>query len=185
MTLPNRYPHADILAQREHWDDATREVVLDRVQNVPAFEHFGEHERATLEALCARVIPQGHKPAERRVPIAPWIDQRYGTTSPEGFQFEDMPSSNEAWDLGLRGLDETAEVCSAARSSTSNRRGRTRCSPRSAGEPAGRGLAADAGAHAGGSTSRCARSPACITRTPMPGTRSGSAGRPTRAATLR
>lgn len=110
MALPNRYPHADILAQREHWDDATREVVLDRVQNVPAFEHFGEHERAALEALCARVIPQGHKPADRRVPIAPWIDQRYNTTSPEGFQFEDMPSSSEAWDLGLRGLDEIAEA---------------------------------------------------------------------------
>ncbi len=66
MALRNRYPHADILAQREHWDDATREVVLDRVHNVPAFEHFGEHERATLEALCDRVIPQGHKPADRQ-----------------------------------------------------------------------------------------------------------------------
>ncbi len=103
----NRYPHADILAQRGHWDDATREVVLDRVHNVPAFEHFDEHSRRTLEALCERVIPQADKPPDRRVPIAPWIDQRYGTVSPEGFQFDDMPPNKEAWDRGLAGLDET------------------------------------------------------------------------------
>lgn len=104
----DRYPDADILSQRGHWDDATREVVLDRVHNVPAFEHFDEHAQRTLEALCARVIPQAGKPPDRRVAIAPWIDQRYGMPSPEGFQFDDMPPNKEAWDLGLAGLDQTA-----------------------------------------------------------------------------
>jgi hypothetical protein len=108
VTPRSRYPDADILAQREHWDDATRHLVLDRVHNVPAFQHFSEHARATLEALCERVIPQADRPPDRRVPIAPWIDQRYGTVSPEGFQFDDMPSNKEAWDQGLAGLDETA-----------------------------------------------------------------------------
>ncbi len=84
--------------------------MLDRVHNVPAFEHFNEHARATLDALCGRVIPQDHRPPDRRVPIAPWIDQRYGTVSPEGFQFDNMPSNNEAWDWGLAGLDETSLV---------------------------------------------------------------------------
>jgi hypothetical protein len=106
----NLYPKADILSQREHWDDATREVVLDRVRNVPAFEHFDEHAQRTLEALCERVIPQADLPADRRVPIAPWIDQRYGTVSPEGFQFEDMPPNKEAWDQGLAGLDQSANT---------------------------------------------------------------------------
>jgi hypothetical protein len=55
--IRNRYPDADILAQRGHWDDATRRVVLDRVHNVPPFRHFRPHQQATLEALCARVIP--------------------------------------------------------------------------------------------------------------------------------
>jgi hypothetical protein len=110
MPIENRYPDAHILGQREHWDDATRDVVLDRVHNVPSFEHFGEHARATLEALCERVIPQSHRPADRRVPIAPWIDQRYGVTSPEGFQFDNMPTNKDAWDQGLQGLDQTAEA---------------------------------------------------------------------------
>ena len=65
--LRDRYPDSDILGQRGHWDDATRRVVLDRVYNVPPFRFFEEHERATLEALCARVIPQAHRPPDRPV----------------------------------------------------------------------------------------------------------------------
>ncbi len=106
--LRDRYPKANILAQRGHWDEATRQVVLDRVHNVPAFQHFDEHEQATLEELCARVIPQAHRPPERRVPIAPWIDQACTQPVLEGFRFDDMPSNSEAWRQGLAGLDETA-----------------------------------------------------------------------------
>ncbi len=108
MTIRSRYPRADSLSQRGHWDEATRRVVLDRVHNVPEFRHFGEHERATLEALCARVLPQDWKPPERRVPIAPWIDQGLEQDTLEGFRFDDMPENRVAWDWGLQGLDETA-----------------------------------------------------------------------------
>ncbi len=110
MILEPRYPNANILAQRDHWDKATREVVMDRVHNVPPFRHFDRRAQATLEALCARVIPQEHRPPDRRVPIAPWIDARFGITSPQGFRFDDMPGNREAWDWGLEGLDQTASA---------------------------------------------------------------------------
>jgi hypothetical protein len=106
--IHDRYPDADILAQRSHWDDATRRVVLDRVYNVPPFRHFRPDQQATLEAICARVIPQVHRPAHRRVPIAPWIDQFCMQGSVEGFRFDDMPPTPIAWDWGLDGLDQTA-----------------------------------------------------------------------------
>jgi hypothetical protein len=106
--IRNRYPDADVLAQRGHWDDATRRVILDRVHNVPPFRHFGSHQRATLEALCGRVIPQAHHPPDRRVPIAPWIDQYCARGTVEGFRFDDMPPVVTAWDWGLNGLDQTA-----------------------------------------------------------------------------
>jgi hypothetical protein len=106
----NRYPGADSLAQRGHWDPATRRVVLDRVYNVPAFRYFDDHARVTLEALCARVIPQDGRPAQRRVPIAPWIDQRCANGVSAGFRFDNMPPDEEAWTLGLQGLDETAQA---------------------------------------------------------------------------
>ncbi len=110
MPTDHLYPGFHTLDQRGHWDDATRRVIMDRVHNVPRFEHFDGHAIATLEALCERVIPQGHRPPARRVPIAPWLDQRYGVTSPEGFQFDDMPGNKAAWDWGLEGLDETAQA---------------------------------------------------------------------------
>ncbi len=110
----NRYPAADVLAQRAHWDEATRHVILDRVFNVPGFRHFDDHARATLEALCARVIPQDHRTPEQRVPIAPWIDERCASSDDEGTRFDDMPDERTAWDLALRGLDETAQIMGGA-----------------------------------------------------------------------
>ena len=106
--IPNRYPQADSLAQRGHWDEATRKVVLDRVHNVPAFSFFDEHERDLLQALCDRVIPQDHRPSDRRVPIAPWIDQRCAHRVVDGFRYDDMPPQEVAWRRGLAGIDEAA-----------------------------------------------------------------------------
>jgi hypothetical protein len=108
MPLHDRYPNADVLAQRGHWDDATRQVVLDRVHNVPTYTYFDTQQRATLEALCARIVPQGHRPADRRIPIGPWIDQRCASHTTEGFRFDDMPANGLAWTWGLEGLDQTA-----------------------------------------------------------------------------
>ena len=110
----DRYPDADVLAQRGHWDDATRRIVLDRVHNVPPFRYFGPQKRATLEALCARVIPQGHRRPDRRVPIAPWIDRHCARGTVEGFRFDDMPPNPVAWEWGLAGLDQTARALTRA-----------------------------------------------------------------------
>jgi hypothetical protein len=110
--LRTRYPDADVLAQRKHWDDATRRVVLDRVYNVPDFEYFDPGHRATLEALCACVVPQAHRPAERRVPIAPWIDAHCAQGKMDGFRYDDMPPTETAWAWGLEGLDQTATALS-------------------------------------------------------------------------
>lgn len=110
MAIQDRYPGANVLRQRWHWDEATRRVVMDRVHNIPAFRNLNAHQQATLEALCARVIPQEHRPPERRVPIAPWIDQSCGREVLEGYRFEDMPPNNTAWYWGLEGLDQTAQA---------------------------------------------------------------------------
>ncbi len=109
MTTEDRYPGANILSQRGHWDEATRRVVLDRVYNTPAYKHFNPQQQAILVALCNRVIPQEHIQPEKHVQIAPWIDQSCASQSSEGFRFDNMPSLAEAWDRGLEGLDQTAQ----------------------------------------------------------------------------
>ncbi|HVB64428.1 MAG TPA: gluconate 2-dehydrogenase subunit 3 family protein [Nitrolancea sp.] len=105
----NRYPRADALEQRNHWDDATRRVVLDRVYNIPEFKHFAGQRRATLETLCTHVIPQTHRAPERRVPLAPWIDDLC-EHEVEAFRFDDMPPNHVAWEWGLDGIEQTAEL---------------------------------------------------------------------------
>ena len=108
--IHDRYPGADILQQRGHWDRATREVVLDRVHSVPEIQFFTPGERRILEALCACAIPQDHRPKDRRVAIAPWIDQRCHEGLIDGFRFDDMPDERESWRTGLAGLDQTAQA---------------------------------------------------------------------------
>lgn len=106
--IENRYPDADVLAQRGHWDKATRDVVLDRVHNVPGLTHFSGERRRTLEALCERVVPQQQRPDDRRVPIAPWIDAHCSSEQLDGFRFDNMPPNPEAWERGLDGLVQSA-----------------------------------------------------------------------------
>jgi hypothetical protein len=108
--IRDRYPDADVLAQRGYWDKATREVILDRFHNVPGFHFFNEHEVQVLLAICERVMPQSHRPASKRVPIAPWIDQRCQDGAIDGFRFDNMPPNEIAWRWGLHGIDQTAQI---------------------------------------------------------------------------
>ncbi len=110
MPTDDLYPGFHTLDQRGHWDEATCRVILDRVHNVPPFHHFNAHQQVTLQALCDRVVPQSFRPAERRIPIAPWIDQNCSKTSLEGYRFDDMPPNPTAWEWGLEGLDQTSQA---------------------------------------------------------------------------
>lgn len=103
-----RYPGLRILDQNGHWDEATRDVIMDRVHNVPPVRHFSGESLRTLEALCECIVPQAGRPADRRVPIAPWIDAQLEVAAPEGFRFDDMPPVEIAWRRGLEGLTETS-----------------------------------------------------------------------------
>ena len=38
----------------------------------------------------------------------PWIDQRLFADRHDGYRFEDMPPDREAYQLGLRGIEEIA-----------------------------------------------------------------------------
>ncbi|MDA8218409.1 MAG: gluconate 2-dehydrogenase subunit 3 family protein [Dehalococcoidales bacterium] len=115
MIKRDRYPGYDLLAQRGHWDETTRKLVLDRVENVPRIQNLTPPQRDALEALCARVIPQEDVPPEWRVPIAPWIDQNSAEKVLGGYVFEDMPTNDVAWRWGLEGLDQTARALFGSR----------------------------------------------------------------------
>jgi hypothetical protein len=110
MTNPDRYPGYDVLAKREtmSWNTATRRVIDQRlaVPRQPRF--FNMVQWATLQALCARILPQpGTRPA---VPLAAYVDQRLLEGRGDGYRFAGMPSERDAWQRGLAALDAEAQA---------------------------------------------------------------------------
>jgi len=105
------YPDFDVAAPDKwalDWDEKTRRVVRQRVEEVPRYRFFSIDEARTMEAICARILPQDDRPPAERVPLAPWIDERLYDGAGDGYRYEDMPGDREAYRLALRGCDESA-----------------------------------------------------------------------------
>ena len=105
--MHGRYPEHDVLAQADHWDEVTRRVVLDRVDNPPPFRFFDERERETVKSLCDRLTAQDDEP---RIPVAAFVDEKLYENSGDGYQYFDMPTDREAWRTIVRGLDAEARA---------------------------------------------------------------------------
>ncbi len=103
--MVGRYPDYDVLAEADHWDEVTRRVVLDRVENVPAIRFFDEAEAATLEAFCDVATAQD---AEPRIPVLAYIDEKLHSGRGDGWQYFDLPGDGETWCRVARGLDAEA-----------------------------------------------------------------------------
>jgi hypothetical protein len=102
---PEFYPGYDVLAKREglSWNDATRQVINERLAVVNAPKYFNTDEWQTLEALCRRIMPQPHGRPE--VPLAAYIDRDMLDHGDSGTRIEPMPYDGEAWKSALAALD--------------------------------------------------------------------------------
>ena len=107
----SRYPDHDVLAQAKHWDEATRRVVLDRVENVPPVRFFTAEEERTLRAFCDVVTAQDDEP---RVPVLEMVDAKLHAGRLDGFRHAELPDDREVWRLAARGLDDVARARGAA-----------------------------------------------------------------------
>lgn len=105
---PGYYPGFSTLSQQRFWDDATRAVVLKRVQEVPPIRFFTPEEATLLRAVLARILPQDDRDAEHRIPILPALDERLHAGRIDGYRYEDMPPDGEAYRLGLRAIEAIA-----------------------------------------------------------------------------
>lgn len=93
----------------------TREVLGARIA---AYEHpgapepgfFSSDEFRTLQAVCARLIPQPDR--DHPIDLAGAIDQRLAASKTNGWRYDTMPPDGEAFRRALRGLDETARTMS-------------------------------------------------------------------------
>jgi hypothetical protein len=100
-----RYPDYDVLDSSDTWDDATREVVLARLEPPGPLRFFTPQEEPTLRAFCDTVMAQD---AEPRIPVAEAVDDKLAAGRLDGYQYAGMPDDRDTWRLVLRGLDHTA-----------------------------------------------------------------------------
>jgi hypothetical protein len=103
--MRGRYPDYDVLGQVEHWDAATRRVVLERVGAVPPLCFFDEREAAALGAFCDEVMAQDREP---RIPVLAMVDAKFHAGRLDGFRHEDLPEDPQTWRRVAAALDAAA-----------------------------------------------------------------------------
>jgi len=108
LRQPGYYARFSTLGQKKAWDDATLQVVTQRVERVPSIRFFTPQESAVLQAVIDRVLPQDDRSEDRTIPILPEIDTRLFENHLNGFRYEDMPPDQEAYRIGLKAIDEMA-----------------------------------------------------------------------------
>ncbi|AQG81473.1 gluconate 2-dehydrogenase subunit 3 family protein [Spirosoma montaniterrae] len=91
--------------------EPTRHVLTERLnapRRQPAF--FTADEFALLRAICDRLIPQDDRSDAERVDIAGGIDERLTENKSNGWRYDEMPPDRDAYQLGLRGINQSAEL---------------------------------------------------------------------------
>ncbi|KVH35306.1 gluconate 2-dehydrogenase [Burkholderia cepacia] len=109
LTLP-RYAGYDVLAKRDtpSWNDATRRAIDARLRVADAAPRHLDAERfATLDALCARIVPLQPGDGER-IPTAALLDARLADDEGDGYRDARLPPLRAAWQTGLAALDAMA-----------------------------------------------------------------------------
>ena len=103
-----RFPGYDVLAKWDSpsFDDATRQVLEQRLRALPPRRFLSPTEWELLEAVNRRLLPQPDR--EDPIPITPWIDAMLYNGQGEGFRHPDMLPMREAWRHGLAALNDEA-----------------------------------------------------------------------------
>lgn len=107
---PGYYPGYDILSQQAFWDEATRNVVLKRVTNIPLVRFFTSLEVPIIQVVFDHILPQDDRDPEERIPILPFVDERLYINRIDGYRFASMPSDQDAYRLGIAAIDEMARA---------------------------------------------------------------------------
>jgi hypothetical protein len=103
--MRGRYPDFNVLDEVGHWDEATRKVVLDRLEHVPEIRFFTTDEVATLGAFLDLLLAQDGEP---RIPVLNMVDAKLFAGELDGFRYADMPDDRETWRRVAAGLDAAA-----------------------------------------------------------------------------
>ncbi len=108
--MSERFPGYDVLDKRNtlSWNAPTRRAIDRRLAVHPGPRFFSSDEWATLQAVCARIVPQ---PSDRPpVPIAAYVDEKMFLGKTEGYRFARLLPQGDAWKATLAALDAAAQA---------------------------------------------------------------------------
>ncbi|MGH9741145.1 MAG: gluconate 2-dehydrogenase subunit 3 family protein [Candidatus Acidiferrum sp.] len=105
---PGYYSGFETLSQQAFWDEATRKIILARVERVPPIRFFSTEEAELMNAVCNRIIPQDDRDMGHKIPVLNYIDERLHANRLDGYRYESMPSDQEAYRLGLKAIEQVA-----------------------------------------------------------------------------
>jgi hypothetical protein len=103
--MHGRYPDYNVLDEAGHWDEVTRRLVLERVEQVPPICFFTRDEALTLGVFCDLVLAQDREP---KIPVLNIVDAKLFAGELDGFRYADMPDDRETWRRLALGLDAAA-----------------------------------------------------------------------------
>jgi gluconate 2-dehydrogenase subunit 3-like protein len=103
--MVGRYPDYNVLDEVDHWDEVTRRVVLERIENVPEIRFFNPEEAAALGAFVDLLLAQDGEP---KIPVLNMVDAKLLAGELDGFRYDDMPDDRETWRRVAAGLDAAA-----------------------------------------------------------------------------
>lgn len=111
------YPGYNVLDKwsTPDYDEQTREVIRMRLQEIPPIRFFTANEAATLGAVVDCLVPQPDRNNAEKIPVVPWIDEKLFYDKRDGYRYEVLPTQQQAWRLGLKGINETAQLHSAGK----------------------------------------------------------------------
>ena len=89
--------------------EPTRQVLTERLNAPPRQPtFFSADEFVLLQAICDQLVPQDED--TEHIDIAGGIDQRLSEQKSDGWRYDTMPADGDAYKLGLKGVDESAQV---------------------------------------------------------------------------
>jgi Gluconate 2-dehydrogenase subunit 3 len=103
--MHGRYPDYNVLDEAGHWDEVTRRLVFERVEQTPPIRFFTKPEADTLGVFCDVVMAQDREP---KIPVLNMVDAKLFAGELDGFRYAEMPDDRETWRRLAVGLDAAA-----------------------------------------------------------------------------
>lgn len=107
---PGYYPGYSTLSQQAYWDQTTRDLVVNRVEQVPPVRYFLPQEARFWRTVFEHILPQADRMPERRIPILERLDERLYNNRGVGYRYANMPQDREAYRLAEIAINEESQA---------------------------------------------------------------------------